>query len=88
MFHKWSLNTPSIAGAMRRLPCTPQKTKRMRMRLELGLSSLNRHDSPSGSIRFLFAWDLVMRGFAIFFMMLARVASPNSFLAFFFIVHP
>ena len=27
----------------------------MRMRLELGLSSLNRHDSPSGSIRFLFA---------------------------------
>lgn len=55
MFHKWSLNTPSIAGAMRRLPCTPQKTKRMRMRLELGLSSLNRHDSPNGSIRFLFA---------------------------------
>jgi hypothetical protein len=25
------------------------------MRLQLGLSSLNRHDSPSGSIRFLFA---------------------------------
>ncbi len=59
MFQKWSLNAASIAGAMRRLPCTPQKRKRMRMRLrlqlQLGLSSLNRHDSPSGSIRFLFA---------------------------------
>src|SRR5438874_8232332 len=32
--------------------------------------------------------DLAMRGFAISFMMLASVTSPNSFLAFSFIVHP
>ncbi len=55
MFQKWSLNAAFIAGAIPRLPCTPQKRKRMRMRLQLGLSSLNRHDSRSGSIRFLFA---------------------------------
>jgi hypothetical protein len=29
-----------------------------------------------------------MRGFAISFLTLARVASPKSFLAFFFIEHP
>jgi hypothetical protein len=31
---------------------------------------------------------LAMRGFAISFLTLARVTSPNSFLAFFFIAHP
>jgi hypothetical protein len=32
--------------------------------------------------------DLAMRGFAISFLTLARVASSKSFLAFFFIEHP
>jgi hypothetical protein len=32
--------------------------------------------------------DFAMRGFAISFLTLARVASPNAFLVFFFIEHP
>jgi hypothetical protein len=32
--------------------------------------------------------DIARRGFAISFLTLASVASPNSFLAFFFIEHP
>jgi len=32
--------------------------------------------------------DFAMRGFAISFLTLAHVASPNAFLVFFFIEHP
>jgi hypothetical protein len=39
-------------------------------------------------LQFQYLADLAMRGFAISFLTLARVTSPNSFLAFFFIAHP
>jgi len=56
------------------------------MQLQLGLSPLNRHHSPSNNSPS--RADLVMRGFAISFLTLASVALPGSFLAFFLIEHP
>jgi hypothetical protein len=51
-----------------------------------GLSTLAWRDSPSESLQSLFARG---RGFAISFLTLARVASPDSFLVvFFFIERP
>ena len=53
MFQKRSLNAASIAGATRRLPCSPQNGKRLQ--LQLGFSSLNRRPSPIDSVGFLLA---------------------------------
>ena len=53
MSQKRSLNAASMAGATRRLPCSPRNRKRQQ--LQLGLSSLNRRPSPIDSVRFLLA---------------------------------
>ena len=86
MFQKRPLHDAAIAGAMRKQPCTPQKRKQKRQGLFFhslpeAIRAAARFISPSRA-------DLAMRGFAISFLTLARVASPNFFLAFFFIEHP
>jgi len=48
----------------------------------------DRRHSPSGSVHFPPRTDSAMRGFAIFFLTLASVTSPNSLFVFFFIAHP
>src|ERR1700675_4693646 len=43
---------------------------------------------PSSDLYFTLRADSAMRGFAISFLTLASVASPNSLFVFFFIAHP
>jgi hypothetical protein len=58
------------------------------MRLQLAFHRLTGTVHPVTRLNSPSRADLVMRGFAISFLTLARVASRVSFLAFFFIEHP
>ena len=85
MFQNRSLNSAFVIEAMRRLSCTPQNAKQKRP--QLVSYSLPGVIGVAARFNSSLRADLATRGFAISFSTLARVASPSSFLVFFFILH-